>query len=97
MRAEQPPGSTKIGNIMNTSQFLLTRLFNGSRPQRTRVLEVNSTVDRDALTAGELRVTVAVTVTARAGSETRTLTFTGEDAVQFVELSVNRAGLSPQG
>jgi hypothetical protein len=54
-------------------------------------------VDRDALAAGELRVTVAVTFTARPGSETRTLTFTGEDAIEFVELSVNRAGLSPQG
>jgi len=82
---------------MSTSQFLLNRLFNGSRSQRTRVLEVNSTVDRDSLTAGELRVTVAVTFTSRLGSETRTLVLTGEDAVQFVELSINRAGVSPQG
>jgi hypothetical protein len=98
MRAEQLPETSSKENIMRASQVILNRLFNGSRPQRSRVLEVNSTVDRDALAKGELRVTVKATVTARDGAlGLYTLVFTGEDAIQFVELSINQAGVSPQG
>jgi hypothetical protein len=97
-KTEQPSETIKIGNIMRTSQLLLDNLFpNGSRARRTRVFEVTSTVDRPALAAGELRVTVNALISASGGSETRTLVLTGEDAITFVEQSINTAGLSPQG
>jgi hypothetical protein len=99
MRAEQPPETSSKENIMRASQVILNKLYNNNAPQRARVYGVTSTVDRDALAKGELRVTVSAFVGGRAGStdEPRIIVFTGEDAIQFVELSINQAGVSPQG